>query len=156
MLPSAEGIAFAIPADAVAAMLERALGACAPRNPLPGVDRNPRPTPGPAPVVVRPRTAPRTGRSEPVPRQVPLTPSDVGLLIGDDGRRLVVRRVTPGSPAARGGMATGDRLLEVDGYPVESLGDVRLAFSSSHPGRVYELRIDRNREVLELTLMIPQ
>ena len=157
MLPSAEGIAFAIPADAVAAMLQRALGRCAPRNPLPNTRRYPQPTPGPAPVVVVGQPgSPRTGAAAPAPEMVPLRPSDVGLRIQDDGRRLVVREVATGTPAARGGVAPGDRLLEVDGYPVESVGDVRLAFSSSHPGRVYELRIDRNREVLVLTLMIPR
>lgn len=154
MLPSAEGIAFAIPADAVAAMLERALGRCAPRNPLPET-RRPQGTPGPPPVlVIGPPATPRT--LQPEPERVPLRPSDVGLLIQDDGRRLVVRQAASGSPAARGGVAPGDRLLEVDGYPVESLGDVRLAFSASYPGRVYELRVDRNREILVLTIMIPR
>lgn len=150
MLPSAEGIAFAIPADAVAAMLKRAMGQCAPPNPLPNTRRYPKP--GPGPVVVGAPGSRRAAR----PEMVPVRPSDVGLRIADDGRRLVVRQVATGTPASRGGVAPGDRLLEVDGYPVETLGDVRLAFSASHPGRVFELRVDRNREVLVLTLMIPR
>lgn len=159
MLPSAKGIAFAIPADAVAAMLQRALGRPAPRNPLPATRSRPPPSPGPAPVVVvGPSAPPRTVRSPPArePEIVPLRPSDVGFLVADDGRRLVVRKVMPGSTAARSGLAPGDRLLEVDGFVVESLDEVRLAFSASRPGRVYELRVDRRGEVLELTVMIPR
>ena len=156
MLPSAEGIAFAIPADAVAAMLQKALGRPAPRNPLPST-RRPTPSPGPSPVVVMgPPSVPRYAQPPPEPKVVPVRPSDVGLLIQDDGRCLRVRSAAPGSPAARAGVAPGDRLLEVDGYPVESLDDVRLVFSASYPGRVFEFRVDRNREVLVLTIMIPR
>ena len=39
----------------------------------------------------------------------------------------VIARVTPGSAAARLGLAKGDRLLTVGGRPVASYGDVQYA-----------------------------
>lgn len=156
ILPSASGIAFAIPADAVAALLDRALGNCAPpRNRIPAPTAEPTPRHEPAPVVIRRPEAPAPDEDD-VPEMVPLRPSDAGLLIADDGRRLVVRRVAAGSPAARCGVAPGDVLLEVDGYAVEALDDVHIAFSSSRPGRIYDLLVRRGSETLELTLMIPR
>lgn len=154
MLPSAKGISFAIPSDTVRGMLARALGGTAPRNPLPAPEGR---TPSPAPMPTRP--APRVGTGpavEEAPAFTPLRPEDLGLLVEDDGCRLVIRGVAPNSPAAAARLRPGDILLEVDGSAVESVDEVRLEFFVAHPGRVYELRIRRGAATLTSVLEIPR
>ncbi len=159
ILPSANGIAFAIPADDVGALLRRALGGAAPRNPLPP------PTPE-RPAPVRPPVA-ACAPAEPSPGSpvgeegedlavVPLRLQDIGLSVEDDGRRLLVQAVAPGSAADRAGLRAGDLLLEIDRLPTEALDDVELAFQASHPGRRYEIRVRRGQAPIDAILVAPR
>ncbi len=50
-----------------------------------------------------------------------------------------VRNVTPGSPAARAGMRTGDLVVSVDGTPIESREAFETALSTRGPGRPMRL-----------------
>ncbi len=167
MLPQAKGISFAIAADDVAVMLRRVLGSCAPPNPLPPCAPLPPPVSlgGVRPPTVRPTPSPRpapapsrmpTALPDLQPETVPLTPGDVGLLIRDDGRRLVIEQVRPGSPAAKAGVLVGDHLLDVDQLAIEDLGDVRLAFAASFPGRLYDLRLRRGKASKRVLVQIPR
>src|SRR6184192_3113882 len=49
----------------------------------------------------------------------------LGLGVAEKGDALEVRRVSPGSPAARIGVQTGDRLLGLAGAPLRSMGEFR-------------------------------
>ena len=49
----------------------------------------------------------------------------LGLGVAEKGDALEVRRVRPGSPAARIGVQTGDRLLGLAGAPLRSMGEFR-------------------------------
>jgi regulator of sigma E protease len=64
----------------------------------------------------------------------------------------VVGDVSPGSPAARAGLRNGDRLLSVDGEPVERWGDFTRAIQA-RPERPTALRVERAgaRESLVVT-----
>ena len=87
---------------------------------------------------------------------MPLRPSDFGLQVQDDGRRLVVVAVRPGTTAAVAGARVGDALLTVDGHPVEDETDLLLSFSTTEPGRVYALEVRRGAELKRLLLPTPR
>lgn len=168
LLPSAMGIAFAICADDVDALLMRATGRTPPENALPDVEREdvrtlppqfdatlrPSPTPAP-PTSPAPRSAPRL---PPTPRPVitPLRPNDFGFDLEDTGSRVVVNRVDRGQAAGIAGLRVGDVLLAIDGRPVEAVIDLLLAFSASRPGREYYLSVRRLGEPADLVLVAPK
>jgi S1-C subfamily serine protease len=153
VLPSAKGIAFAIGADQVQAMVRKALGRAAPRNALPETGEPDEPLPA-APA---PRSDGGTRAGLPTPQvSTPLRPNDFGLDVRDDGRRIVVRRVAAGSSAAVAGVAVGDALVSVDGHSIEDETDLLLAFSATEPGRVYSLLARRGAEERRFLLVTPR
>jgi S1-C subfamily serine protease len=48
----------------------------------------------------------------------------LGLTTHEEGDRLVIRQVTPGSPAANAGLKTNDAIVGVAGQPVSGLADL--------------------------------
>lgn len=178
VLPSAHGIAFAIPADHVRALLERSLGRTAPPNALPEPEPPVRPTSTPRAVPpVRPpalasrRPDPdpvREPESDPEPESPaplppidevevePLVPSDLGIHVEDDGRCLLVGPVPVGTPASKAGLRMGDAILDVDGLPVEALGDLHIAFATSTPGRTYYLNVRRGSGTRPIEIVVPR
>jgi S1-C subfamily serine protease len=181
VLPSAKGIAFAIGADQVRALMQRAIGRQAPRNaiadePDEPIAAAPTPTPTPsqtpAPAAAPPPRVSSTRESPPAPSpnlsgtpdaslpapsvSTPLRPQDFGLVVRDDGRRIVVTSVPARTPASVAGLETGDIVLTVDGHPVEDQTDLLLAFSASVPGRVYYLEVRRGSEVKRMLLVTPR
>jgi S1-C subfamily serine protease len=182
ILPTAKGIAFAIPSDQVADLLGRTLGPNPPpRNGLPqGTPSAPPALPDPERVAsIPPRIErvppPQVGgaerarevpppsvvqgpdvRIEEEPEPVPLRPSDLGFEIEDVGCGLVVTRIAAGGPAARGGLLTGDTVLDVDGIPVEAEGELVLALASSYPGRRFFLNVRRGAVRASVVLAVPR
>ena len=166
ILPSAQGIAFAIPADGVAEMVTGVLGHTAPRKPLPALVEPALPLRAPDPRSVASVRPPRRAPVVPAPvpaddeeddlELVPLRPTDLGLAVEDDGCRLVVRRVKPGSAAAAAGLQEGDVLLDIDDLPAEDMDDVILAFQASFPGRQYAMRVRRLASEKRLLLTAPR
>ena len=172
LLPRARGIAFAIPASKVCALLQQALGGSPPRNPLPAPSVAPsshppvvaqRPPARPAPAV--PPSASRSDRGPqaptPAPRRAPpsdtrpLLASDFGMSIQDTGRNLRISAVQANSAAEKAGIRTGDLLLSIDGRPVENDVDVGESFSKSRPGRTYQLQLRRGPEQVRARLISP-
>jgi putative serine protease PepD len=78
------------------------------------------------------------------------------------GQGVVVRSVTPGGPAAKAGLKAsatamstdGDRLVAVDGKPVNDPEDVATAIEMRKPGDTVELEVERDgrRQKLDVTL----
>jgi serine protease Do len=97
LLPSAEGIAFAICADQVAALLQRATGRQAPSNPLPSgaAPRGPAPTPGPD------EPAPPARVSAPPRPTQPPTPGTPGAVSGGPAPRVAPAPRARVQPAPR-------------------------------------------------------
>ncbi len=69
----------------------------------------------------------------------PYTPAEVG-------------EVLPGSPAAQAGLAPGDRIVAVDGEPVESFEELQLIVQD-HPGEPLRFTIERQSRRLEVTVV---
>ena len=65
-----------------------------------------------------------------------------------------MQAVTPGGPAQRAGLRTGDVVVSVDGHAVSEPGDVTDALDGSEPGDSVEVEIERDgdRERLDITL----
>jgi S1-C subfamily serine protease len=165
VLPSAKGIAFAIGGDQVRELLGRGLSGRVPaRNPVPDAE-GPAPAAPPTPAPTRPTPEPRfpappphaapdTGLPPPAVSS-PLRPSDFGFEMRDDGCRIFVSTVRPGSSAAIAGLQPEDIVLSVDGSPVEDETDLLLAFSASEPGRVFFLEVRRGAATKRVLLITP-
>lgn len=166
LLPSATGIAFAIPADSVEVLLQRAVGRRVPPNALPpGWDDRepvaaappPRPAPAPTPTPRTPVSVPPARPRAPAPQALtPLRPLDLGFDLQDTGAVVRVNRVDRSSAADISGLTVGDVLLTIDGRPVEGLADLLLAFSASRPGREYYLTMRRGGLVTDAVLVTPR
>ncbi|MFJ5935994.1 S41 family peptidase [Streptomyces sp. NPDC093071] len=80
----------------------------------------------------------------------------VGLSAGRaDGDRVRITRVRSGGPAAGAGLRTGDRLVSVDGRPVDGLSVsevVALLRGDGVPGSSVALRVERGRAAWTQTL----
>jgi len=60
--------------------------------------------------------------------------------------------VAAGSPAARAGVAAGDRIIALDGEPVDGIDGLQRLLDASRIGRSCELKLLRRASVLFLTL----
>ena len=76
--------------------------------------------------------------------------SVLGVTVDDDGNELVVRRVLPGTPAARAGVEAGDQIVSVADERVDDLEELRGALAAIEPGHDYELIVRRDGERLAL------
>ena len=75
-------------------------------------------------------------------------------LAGELGRRqaLEVVQLLEGSPAASAGVRPGDLILELDGRPVEGVGDLQRLLDGDAVGRRVGVRVARDTGILELAL----
>jgi serine protease Do len=80
-------------------------------------------------------------------------PENLGLSLDkDDG--LLVKRVVNSSPAAAAGLKLGDELLELNGQPLLSQGDIQWVLHHlPTPGKLVA-RVRRGSELLEMTLAV--
>ena len=67
----------------------------------------------------------------------------LGLEVAAEGEELAVRRVRPGSPAARIGVQRGDRLLGLGGTPLRSLAEFRRRMIEVRAARSVLLSVGR-------------
>jgi serine protease Do len=56
-------------------------------------------------------------------------------------------QVVEGGPAARSGLRTEDLILEVDGVPVEDMGDLQRLMTGDLIDREVEIRVFRNGRI---------
>jgi uncharacterized iron-regulated protein len=63
--------------------------------------------------------------------------------------------VTAGSLAERTGLKSGDRLVELGGVPVKKVGQVIAAIRAQAAGSWLPLRLERDKETLELLIKFP-
>jgi regulator of sigma E protease len=77
------------------------------------------------------------------------------LAIGVQRPEAVIGSVEPGSPAARAGLAPGDRVTAVEGEPIAWWGDFEDAVRD-HPGKDLHVRVVRGGAERELALPVLQ
>jgi S1-C subfamily serine protease len=65
-------------------------------------------------------------------------------------RALEVVQLLDGSPAGTGGVRPGDLILDVDGDPIEGVGDLQRRLGSDAIGRRVALRVARGDRIVEL------
>ena len=71
--------------------------------------------------------------------------SDLAASLGmKEVRGVLVNQVTPGGPADRGGLKSGDVILEMNGTPVNDVNTLRNRVAASGPGNDVALTILRN------------
>src|SRR5919197_814367 len=75
-------------------------------------------------------------------------------LAGEVGRRqgLEVVQLLDGSPAAAAGVRPGDLILDLDGRPIEGVGDLQRLLDGDAVGRRMDVRVARDGRLLELGL----
>lgn len=73
------------------------------------------------------------------------------FLAGVPALRSDVGEITSGSPSARAGFMTGDRILAIDGTIIRSWDDADAAINEN-PGKTVLFKIKRKEEVIELSV----
>ena len=73
-------------------------------------------------------------------------PEPVAARVGRTRGLEIVQLLEPG-PAASAGLRVGDVVLELDGHPIEGVGDLQRRLGGEVIGRSVDLRIDRAGEV---------
>jgi PDZ domain-containing secreted protein len=68
----------------------------------------------------------------------------------------VVMEVIADSPAAEAGLQPGDLITAIDGEPVDAAGKVSRLIGSKAPGDTVELTVERNDEMLTLTVTLTE
>ncbi|MFA7558153.1 MAG: DegQ family serine endoprotease [Hydrogenophaga sp.] len=85
-----------------------------------------------------------------------LTP-DLAMAFGiPDQRGAVVTEITPGSPADKAGLRSGDVILSVNGREVGSAAEMRNVVGLLRVGQKVEIRINRNGEPRVLTAEVQE
>jgi len=72
----------------------------------------------------------------------------------DDHVGMRVDMVSPGRPAALGGMKKGDYIIAIEGKPVENVYDYMYRLSHVEPGRQIVVTVMRNEEKIDLLIQI--
>ncbi|MFU8802484.1 MAG: PDZ domain-containing protein [Bradymonadaceae bacterium] len=83
----------------------------------------------------------------------PTSPPWLGVILADDaptgaGIDDVIRQ----SPAARAGIAAGDRILEINGQTVNSPGKLQMIIRGRQPGQKLALKVARGDRILDISL----
>jgi S1-C subfamily serine protease len=63
-----------------------------------------------------------------------------------------VLEIVPGSPAAQAGVAVGDRMIAIDGVPVDGIDGLQRLLDADWIGRDCELQVLRRATVLKLKI----
>jgi putative serine protease PepD len=76
----------------------------------------------------------------------------LGVSLPDDGAAKV--QVVPNTPAARGGLRTGDVVIEVEGKRIETGDQLRDAIDALKPGDKLELKVQRGSQERDVTVTL--
>jgi serine protease Do len=135
IIQGAEGIGFAIPIDEVRSITDRLIADGKVTRPFIGVQMVTL-----SPDVLRQL---KEEKEEAADKSVVLPTLDKGVL---------VQRVIPKSPAAKGGLIAGDVIVEVDNAQVLTAKDVQERVGSHHVGEKVMFKVQRKSEVKILQL----
>jgi serine protease Do len=85
-----------------------------------------------------------------------VTPSMAKAFGEKEARGVVVGDVTPSSPAQENGIQRGDVLLELNGKPIGSANELRMAISMAAPGTSVKVKLLRNGNEREMTVKLAE
>ena len=86
---------------------------------------------------------------------LPLPPSGkMGVTLNTTTSEVSVKSVSANGAAAQAGLRAGDRIVEIDGQPVHSLADFRLALLDKKPGKHVRLWIQREKVEMAVQLTL--
>jgi predicted aspartyl protease len=77
-----------------------------------------------------------------------------GLVFARTPEGTSVRWVNPDTPASEVGLQVGDRILQVDDQPADTIDPAALRIRLQDPGRTVKLRVQRGAETMEKTLTL--
>jgi S1-C subfamily serine protease len=153
--PSAQGIAFTVPSDAVQRLLDRNLGSAShPASPRSRDDDEPTTLASAAPPAP---VAASAGKSLPpvLPGPAKASRPVVGLTVRTGPTGLVVLAIAPDSTAELAGLHTGDVIVDVDGHGVPTAPEFTHDVTASAPGTSYALTVQRDAKRLPIALLAP-
>jgi serine protease Do len=80
---------------------------------------------------------------------------NLAVALGLQGTQgCLVREVTKGSPAQKGGLKDGDVILKAGGMPVADASDLRNKVADMHPGDKYDFELLRDGKPMTLSLKV--
>lgn len=79
----------------------------------------------------------------------------MGIMMKSGEGSIFVEKVMEGSPAEIAGIAAGDRIVNLDGLKVDSMGDVLLVVKSKKRGEELTAVVERNGSPLSLQIHFP-
>lgn len=85
---------------------------------------------------------------------IAITDAQTAMQYGVSSLGVYVQSVTSGSGADKAGMKVGDRIVSVGSQLVEGTSDVTNALASYAAGDVVEVQVDRNRELITLSVTL--
>lgn len=141
-----------------------ALAACAPAKPQPKTSPAPRNRAGSGGDITDARRSAPAVRSAPARRVAPVLPRRraaqkgrawLGVYLGSDGQPgILVRKVHPGSPAAKAGLKTGDRILTINNAALPSVRALQQEVASFRPGDKVALDVRRSGKALKVVVLL--
>jgi serine protease Do len=84
----------------------------------------------------------------------PLTPELAKAFKTNRTSGALVSEVTPHGPADEAGIKSGDVVIQFDNKPVEDNNQFKLMVAESTPGTAFPIQVDRNGQVLSLTVTL--
>jgi serine protease Do len=81
-------------------------------------------------------------------------PADIGVTLQDYMNMVYIYSVTENSPADKGGLEKGDKIMSIDGKDVTSSSDVKSAVSNSKAGDKLKIKVERNGETKTCTVTV--
>jgi serine protease Do len=83
-------------------------------------------------------------------------PADIGVTLQDYMNMVYIYSVTENSPADKGGLEKGDKIMSIDGKDVTSSSDVKSAVSNSKAGDKLKIKVERNGETKTCTVTVAE
>jgi S1-C subfamily serine protease len=85
-----------------------------------------------------------------------LKEESLGIILDSENEMPLAKidQVLPGSPAERGGVQKGDRILELNGKPVRDFHDVQSSLGSLRRGQKAPLKLLRDGKKMNMTVEI--
>jgi len=88
------------------------------------------------------------------PDEIPYEESPkVGVMIDETGHGLLVKGVSPDTPAEKYGVKKGDIITDFDGTEINDLTDIKIALQYVIKGQPYKMVVDRDGEAVSLEVI---